>query len=137
MNLMIEPILQYGNFTGRARRKQFWMFFLFQMIVNAVFIFFAVALGDDDPPLKLGIVAIIWFLWFLAMIVPNASLIIRRMRDQNIPGWVGGLLYGSTIIFSSISLLIIFVFMCIPGTRGPNQFGPDPKEEESIQDIFA
>jgi uncharacterized membrane protein YhaH (DUF805 family) len=137
MEYMFAPLRKYGIFSGRARRQEYWMFFLFQMIVNFGFIGFGAVLRSTFGETGIGIIALIWLIWFLAMIVPNVAVIIRRMHDQNIPGWVGGLLYASIILFSFLSCIVILIFMCIEGRRGPNQYGEDPKEIQAAQDIFA
>jgi uncharacterized membrane protein YhaH (DUF805 family) len=137
MEYMFAPLRKYGIFSGRARRQEYWMFFLFQMIVNFGFIGFGVVLRYTFGEAGIGIIALVWLIWFLAMIVPNVAVIIRRMHDQNIPGWVGGLLYASILLFSFLSCIVILIFMCIEGRRGPNQYGEDPKEIQAAQDIFA
>ncbi len=56
-------------------------------------------------------------------IVPSIAVTVRRFHDQDMTGW----LYLLSFI-PYIGWLIVFVFMCIDGTRGPNQYGDDPKD---------
>ncbi len=137
MQDMIAPLRRYADFKGRSRRREFWLFFLFQMIINSIIIGTIIMFSDENNETALAIFAIILVLWFLAMIIPNAAVIVRRMHDQNISGWVGGGLYASMTIFSGITGLVLLIFMCIDGKRGPNQYGPDPKTIEAVKDIFA
>jgi len=143
MEWMIMPLRRYADFNGRSRRREFWWFFLFQMIFNIAFIvavvFLAMAndsLADDTVGVSaIIIVSLIWLLFVIAMIVPNAAIITRRMHDQNIPGVVGILLYGATFIISFLGLAIL-VFMAIDGQKGDNQYGLDPKMDKNVADVF-
>jgi len=143
MEWMLMPLRRYADFSGRSRRREFWWFFLFQMIVNIGFItmmvFLIVAndsMADDTAGVSVVLILIlIWVLFIIAMIVPNAAIITRRMHDQNIPGIVGILLYGATFIISFLGLAIL-VFMAIDGQKGDNQYGLDPKMDKNVADVF-
>jgi uncharacterized membrane protein YhaH (DUF805 family) len=113
MDWMLMPLRRYAEFSGRSRRKEFWMFFLFQMIV-------AVVLGIIEGMLGLtGMVAGAYgpltLLFWLAVLVPGIAVAIRRMHDQDRSGW--------WILVPIVNL----VFYCLEGTKGDNRFGPDPK----------
>ncbi len=160
MEFMIMPLRRYADFSGRSRRMEFWMFFLFQMIIFALFmvamLFAGVALGmsggfdvNSRPDevfsnaaggSLIGLLAI-WVIWVLAVIIPNAAVVVRRCHDQGISGWVGGLLYGVYFLMFIISPLIaalpgipLMILMFIDGKAGTNQYGTDPKGRET--DVF-
>lgn len=103
----------YANFTGRARRQEYWMFSLFH------FIAFAVLIGIDMAIFGTTILSVIYA---LATLVPGLAVTIRRMHDQDKSGWF---LLLAFIPF--IGSIIILVFMCLEGTRAGNRFGADPK----------
>lgn len=142
MDMMLLPLKRFAEFTGRSRRKEFWMFFLFQILVQLALLAIAIILysvnrmtteGDGSAvltPSSIGfmVAIIIWLIFYFAMIIPNAAVIVRRFHDQNISGWVGGLLYAAMILITFTGIAIL-VFMCIDGKRGPNEYGPDPKSE--------
>ena len=65
----------------------------------------------------------LYALWALIAFIPSLAVGIRRLHDTNKSGWL--ILLGAVPIVGGIILL---VFMFSDGTRGPNQFGPDPKE---------
>lgn len=65
------------------------------------------------------------------MFIPGLAVQVRRFHDQDKSGWF--ILLG---FIPYIGGLILFVFMCLEGTRGPNRFGPDPKDPYS-EDVFA
>jgi uncharacterized membrane protein YhaH (DUF805 family) len=75
----------------------------------------------------MGLVGII----LLAFLIPSIAVQVRRFHDQDKSGWF--ILLG---LIPYIGGIILFVFMCIEGTRGPNRFGPDPKDPYS-EDVFA
>ena len=121
----------YPNFSGRARRKEYWMFTLFFFLITVV-IYFLFALlaffmaGDlinlmniEWVPVVLGFSTIIYFLIHL---IPSIAVTVRRLHDTGKSGW----LYLLTII-PYIGSLIIFIFTVIEGDKGDNKYGPDPK----------
>jgi uncharacterized membrane protein YhaH (DUF805 family) len=149
MHWMIEPFRRYADFSGRSRRREFWSFILFQWLVYlmlAAFVMFG-SLGVTDGKGRDGIASegalailliggiVLMGLFFLATIVPNLAVAARRMQDQNQPGGIGiGLVIGGMLI--TFPYLIMAVFGFIDGTRGPNQYGPDPKLERQVGTIF-
>jgi len=125
MQWMLMPLKRYADFQGRSTRMEFWMFALFVMIVMVVLqvlmgIMFASTMSVDPQTGVvtggggLGIFAIILWLFYLAILVPSIAVGVRRMHDQDKSGW---------FILIPIANL---VFYCLPGTPGPNRFGPDP-----------
>ncbi|WP_066813006.1 DUF805 domain-containing protein [Sphingomonas asaccharolytica] len=124
MQWMLMPLKRYADFQGRSTRMEFWMFFLFVMIVMIVLqvllgIMFASTMSVDPQTGVvtgggLGIAAVIIWIFYLAILVPSIAVGVRRMHDQDKSGW---------FILIPIANL---VFYCLPGTPGPNRFGPDP-----------
>ena len=122
MELMLQPIRKYAEFSGRARRAEYWMFVLFYclvvialMIVSAVF---GAVLGSAGRGLAVAVLG----LFGLAMIVPSLAVSFRRLHDINKSAW--------WILISLVPFvggLVLLVFHILPGTVGPNQYGPDPK----------
>ena len=121
----------YANFSGRARRKEYWMFTLFFFLITVV-IYFLFALlaffmaGDlinlmdnEWVPVVLGFSVLIYFLIHL---IPSIAVTVRRLHDTGKSGW----LYLLTFI-PYIGSLIIFIFTVIEGNKGDNKYGPDPK----------
>lgn len=132
------------------------MFFLFQIIVLVGFIaimllgtgaiFNFASSGSSSMLSQTGpllIIMTIWLLYLLAMIIPNAAVVVRRCHDQNMSGWVGGILYVLAIAmnlagltFLNIFGLLLLILMGIAGTSGPNTYGPDPKGD-NVGDVFS
>lgn len=147
MEWMILPLKRYAQFSGRSRRLEYWMFTLFQLLVYLALSLAAAAVlassggfDDDQASSGAGVSVILVFLaaaaiiW-LGFLVPNLAVIARRMQDQNISGAVGIILYLVGLVIGLTSL-VLFVLALLPGTKGPNQYGDDPKGESS-GDIFA
>jgi uncharacterized membrane protein YhaH (DUF805 family) len=61
-------------------------------------------------------------LFFLATFIPQLAVTIRRFHDQDKSGW-----FYLLAFVPFVGGLIVFIFMLLEGTRGPNRFGPDPK----------
>jgi len=119
MNWYIDAWKNYVNFQGRARRKAYWMFVLFNIIAIVV-------LGMIDGALGLGGQSgygILSGIYSLAIILPGLAVAVRRLHDTGRSGW--WMLIGLVPVVGPIVLLVFFVQDSQPGS---NQFGPNPKE---------
>lgn len=122
MHWYIDVLKKYTVFSGRARRKEFWMFFLFSAIIS---IFLAVIdefMGwqfEMDGE-SLGFLST---LYYVAVIVPYLALIFRRLHDTERSGW-----WILIAFIPIVGVLVLLVFMILRGTAGENRFGPDPKD---------
>ena len=135
MEYMIMPLKRYADFHGRSRRKEYWMFVLFQLLLMVPVVLILSLLGglgaDGDSTFG-GILLIIFGLIYLGVfMIPGIAVQVRRFHDQDKSGWL--ILLGFIPYVGSIILL---VFMCLEGTKGTNRFGPDPKDPYS-EDVFA
>ena len=115
MNWYLTVLKNYVGFSGRARRKEYWMFALFNAIVFLVL--YILAAVTRSP-----IFWVLYGLYALAVIIPSLAVTWRRMQDTGRNGlWI---LLG---LIPFVGGIILLVFMLLPGTQGPNEFGPDPK----------
>ncbi len=118
MNWYIGVLKKYAVFSGRARRKEYWMFSLFNIII-------LIALGviegiaGSNPESGGGVLAL---LYFLAVIFPSLAVTVRRFHDTGKSGW--WLLIGFVPMIGSI---VILIFMVRDGQAGDNQYGLNPK----------
>ena len=115
MEWMLMPLKRYADFSGRSRRKEYWMFVLFVVIVYVVLALLGSALGETAATALLGIFA-------LGILIPSIAVQVRRFHDQGKSGWF--VLLG---FIPLVGGLIVLVFMCLEGDQGPNEYGPDPK----------
>jgi len=139
MEWMFLPYKRYADFEGRSRRMEYWMFTLFYWIVLVVglFAFFAAsgpsydAAGEGSSGVGIVIVGLLMLVFVLGSFIPGLAVQVRRLHDQNISGW---LVLINFIPY--LGALVMLVLMCIKGTNGPNDYGPDPLER-SQADVFA
>lgn len=113
MNYYLTVLQNYAVFTGRARRKEYWMFALFNLII-------VIVLGVIDSIIG---VAILGTLYALAVLIPSIAVSIRRLHDTGRSGWWLLLLF-----IPIIGALIILIFAVLDSEPGPNQYGENPKE---------
>jgi uncharacterized membrane protein YhaH (DUF805 family) len=182
MEWMILPLKRYADFRGRSRRKEYWMFYLFTILIGIAFAILSAVVGgtaalsgNETTALAaggaVGIIAILQLVINLGLIVPSIAVGVRRLHDTDRTGWwlwapvvgvvvlFGGLagaglsisqpnaasgignlvvvgIVGGIVIFAIA--LAVFVFMCLPGTDGPNRFGPDPKDPDGdLETVFS
>jgi uncharacterized membrane protein YhaH (DUF805 family) len=120
MNWYLEVLKKYAVFSGRARRKEYWLFVLFSLIVALVLGFIDGAAGLADPQSGYGPLG---GLYTLAVLIPSIAVAVRRLHDTDHSGW--WLLIGLVPVIGAIVLL---VFMVQDSKSGQNQYGENPKE---------
>lgn len=138
MSLMFQPLKKYAEFSGRARRSEFWQFWLFLLIAELVFIIPIAAVGrltgtGEPTGAAMGLMAVC-SLFFLGMLIPSLAVAFRRLHDTDRSAW--WLLISLIPFFGG---LVLLVFYFLPGTPGPNRFGPDPKggATDTIASVFS
>ena len=119
MNWYMEALRKYATFTGRARRKEFWFFQLFVLLIAMVLSLVDRMLGLLDDVTGFGPLS---GLFSLAMFIPSLAVSVRRLHDTDRTGW-WALLYFVPLL----GFLVLLVFFVLDGTRGTNRFGEDPK----------
>jgi uncharacterized membrane protein YhaH (DUF805 family) len=113
---------QYVGFTGRARRSEFWWWFLFTVLVGIVVSILDQILGTTVGE-GFNQTGVFGTIASLALILPNLAVSVRRLHDTGRSGW--WILIGLVPIVGFIVLLVFYVQDSKPG---PNQHGPNPKE---------
>ncbi|MER7948798.1 DUF805 domain-containing protein [Streptomyces sp. NPDC096079] len=113
MNWYLEVLKKYVAFSGRARRKEHWMFLLVNII--AVIIVASVDLAIGTFPL-------LYPIYFLAVLLPHLGVTVRRLHDTGRSGWM--ILLG---LIPLVGAVILVVFLATEGERQQNAYGPNPK----------
>ena len=113
---------KYADFNGRARRKEYWMFALVYLIIVMAL---GIAFSIIDSIIGRPVFTMLLPLVSLAVFIPSLALSVRRLHDVDKPWfWI---FIAFIPLVGGIWLLVL---MCTEGTRGDNQFGPDPKAGE-------
>lgn len=130
MYWMLLPFRRYADFSGRSRRMEYWMFYLFNVILTVLLFLLTLAVQEMGPDMS-GAVIGIWVVYGLAIIIPGLAVAVRRLHDSDKSGWM---LLISLIPFGG---LVLLYFYCIEGDHGPNRYGPDPLDENPDPEVFA
>ena len=190
MEWMILPLKRYVQFSGRSRRKEFWLWVLFIIIVSVLLSVIDRMLGLSPAPKpmtpgQVGVApmptgpagfgqfraGVLTSIFSLAIFLPNLAVQVRRLHDTDRRGWwlllpvvpyaigfiliivgalssfrsgqpvqqgaiglmgVGGLFF----VIGLICAIVLLVWFCMDGTRGPNRFGDDPKRPQDLGEVF-
>ena len=150
MQWMILPFKRYFDFQGRSRRLEFWMFALFNVIVYSVIGILIVATGstadrlgaaDPNDPAS-GVRR-----RHARGRVPgrvrrrgvddpvSTAVAVRRLHDREMTGWwyLGFIILSAIPLLGLIASIAYIVVMALPGTPGPNKYGPSPKEHVTAE----
>jgi len=151
MEWMVLPLRRYAEFTGRSRRKEFWMFALLNIIATIVITFLLLAfglpfaaMGDTSQMASVvsggAITAVMLLagLWALAVFIPSIAVAVRRLHDRDLSGWwyLGVVIASFVPLIGFLASIAFLVVTLLPGTPGPNRFGPDPKDPAQSS-VFA
>ncbi|WP_105972207.1 DUF805 domain-containing protein [Streptomyces geranii] len=111
MNYYVDMLKNYAVFSGRARRKQYWMAALVSIIISIVLTVIDNAIG----------VQLLSTVYSLAVVVPGLAITARRLHDTGRSAW------WILIAFTLIGAIVLLVFVCLDSDPGDNQHGPNPK----------
>jgi uncharacterized membrane protein YhaH (DUF805 family) len=114
MQWYLAVLKNYVGFSGRARRTEYWTFFLVSLIISSMLALISLVIGDENTILS--------SLYGLAVLVPTLAVTMRRLHDTGRPGW--WLLVG---LIPVVGVIVLLVFAALPGTAGTNEYGSDPK----------
>lgn len=119
MNWYLEVLKKYAVFSGRASRKEYWMFALFNGIIYLLLVFvtkFAGSAIGDDPLILTGP-------YSLAVLLPSFAVAVRRLHDIDRSGW-----WISLYLIPIIGFIVVFIFHVKDSTPGDNEYGVNPKD---------
>lgn len=113
MNWYLSCWKKYVEFSGRARRQEYWMFVLFNILASV-----AMAIVDG----VLGTNGALGGLYSLAVLLPSLAVTFRRLHDTDRSGW-----WLLISLIPLIGAIVVLVFLCLDSKPGSNRFGPNPK----------
>lgn len=114
----------YANFEGRARRQEYWMFILINILIifGLAIIFVPIAISTEIIPL-----AFLPHIYALATFIPSLAVAVRRLHDTNNSGWM----YCVSFI-PLVGPIWLLVLLATEGDRKSNKYGPNPKLNNSF-----
>ena len=129
MNYYLHVLKNYAVFTGRARRKEFWMFTLINLLITMGASALDMALNLNMVTGEFGVVQLLYTLFIL---VPSLAVTVRRLHDVGKSGW-----FYFIILIPLGGAIWLFVLFCTDSDNGPNKYGENPKQIEGYQTDFA
>lgn len=119
MDWYLMVLKKYAQFSGRSRRKELWMFVLFNMLIVFVLEILGIVLREN----ALGkIILFLLVIYALATLIPGLAVGIRRLHDTGRSGW-----WLLICLVPFVGGLILLVFYVLDSTPGANEYGPNPK----------
>jgi uncharacterized membrane protein YhaH (DUF805 family) len=118
----IEALRKYAVFSGRSRRKEYWFFVLFVVVISIVLTSIDGLIGAYDRSMGVGLLSTIFS---LAILIPSIAVSVRRLHDIDRTGW--------WVLISLVPLvgwIVLLVFHVQDSTPGTNRYGPNPKSTE-------
>lgn len=105
---------------GRASRSEYWWFALFNLTaIVGILLVASTVLGDTVGIFLAGTAGLI-------LLIPSLTVAIRRLHDRNMSGW-----WLLLAFIPNLGQLALFILYALPGTAGPNRFGPDPLGDDT------
>ena len=123
MNWYLHVLKNYATFSGRARRKEYWMFFLISALISIVLTLLDILLGTYSMEYEAGLFS---GLYSLLILIPSIAVVVRRLHDTDRSGW-----WILISLIPLIGVIVLFVFICLDSQPGTNRFGANPKEAVS------
>lgn len=112
----MKCLKNYANFSGRARRKEYWYFYLFQILIGLLIGLGLGIMGMSDN----GIDAISGLL-SLFFLLPTLAAGVRRLHDVDRSGW------WMLLMFTIIGLIPLLIWTVMETKPESNQWGEPAK----------
>jgi len=119
MNYYLDVLKKYAVFTGRATRKEYWMFILWNFIVSIVL---GIVISIIDSAIKSQALTVISTLYSLAVLIPTLAVFVRRLHDTNHSAW-----WFFINLIPFVGQIILLVFLVQDTQPIDNKYGTNPK----------
>ncbi|CAG8999170.1 MAG: Inner membrane protein YhaI [Candidatus Celerinatantimonas neptuna] len=120
-----DVLKKYFVFSGRARRKEYWMFLFINLLIIVVLQIALMSSSVSGDINRLLLFLFMVYPWLT--LIPSIAVSVRRLHDIGYSGW--WYLLNFLLVIGNIIFLIM---MCKDGNKGLNRFGKDPKLAEPI-----
>lgn len=119
MDWYLKVLKNYVGFSGRARRKEYWMFWLISTLISVGLCIVDAVTGNVNAATGWGLLSGIYS---LLVLLPSLAVSVRRLHDRDKSGW-----WLLLVLIPLIGAIVLLVWIVQEGDRGTNRFGPDPK----------
>jgi uncharacterized membrane protein YhaH (DUF805 family) len=119
MNWYLDVLKKYAVFEGRARRKEYWFFLLFNVLITVGLVIIDAVTETLNPAFGLGLLS---GLYSLAVFIPGIAVSVRRLHDIGKSGW-----WLLIALVPFVGAIVLIVFMLQDSQPGQNEYGPSPK----------
>jgi uncharacterized membrane protein YhaH (DUF805 family) len=122
MNWYLVAFKKYAVFSGRARRKEYWFFVLFNtlIMIGLVVLEFLSGLAIKEMGVGVGLITV---LYGLVIFLPSLAVAVRRLHDTGRSGW-----WYLLSLVPLLGAIILIVFLATDSDYRANKYGPNPKE---------
>src|SRR3954470_10390631 len=125
MQWYLKVLKEYANFSGRARRTEFWMFMLFNAIASLIVSVLDTLIGTASVVSTGSSVSfspgLLGWIYGLAVLFPTLAVGARRLHDTDKSGW-----WWLLWLIPLVGQIILIVFWALDGTPGANRYGMNP-----------
>lgn len=118
MNWFLVAMQKYAVLSGRAHRREYWLFVLVSCLIGVTFLIIDIATGTYSRDSGLGLLSGIFV---LATLLPSIGAGVRRLHDTGQSGW-----WYAIVLIPFIGGIVLLIMCAMPGQSGENRFGPDP-----------
>lgn len=127
MSWYLQAMRKYADFSGRARRREYWFFMLFYAVFALVIVVLGLLFAAGSASLTnmgegIGAMGVIYTLYVLGNLLPGLAVSVRRLHDTGRSGW-----WLFIALVPGVGGIILLVFDLLDSQLGANQFGPNPK----------
>ncbi|WP_103535919.1 DUF805 domain-containing protein [Streptomyces sp. SM11] len=112
MDWYLAVLKNYAGFSGRARRKEYWMFALISFVISLVLSIIGGLIGTD----------FLSYIYTVAILVPALAVGVRRLHDTGRSGW-----WLLIALVPLVGAIVLIVFLASEGKPETNQYGVNPK----------
>ena len=120
----LQALKKYAVFSGRARRMEYWFFFLFNFLISILLGLVDAVTGTLNAETGVGLFSAIYG---LAVLIPGIAVTVRRLHDTGRSGW-----WFLLIFLPIIGGLVLLVFMLFEGEPVENAYGTSPKADQRL-----
>ncbi|TDR32587.1 uncharacterized membrane protein YhaH (DUF805 family) [Hydromonas duriensis] len=120
MNWYLDVLKKYAQFSGRARRKEYWYFTLFNFIISIALGIIDIRFGSFSSEVGVGLLE---GFYALAVLSPNIAVSVRRLHDTERSGW-----WLLIALIPIVGAIVLLVFMTQDSNPGQNRYGENPKK---------